>query len=176
MLTLSNVISDYTSCARHLFLIEGISLFIHANIYQIKIKITFKIVLFKTVLIWEQSWFEGEEIKPQGVISKASDNSYSGKHCHLCSPCALSRQTCVPSCIYLSWDIWIWESILIFITLFLFWLVTSKGNSVSHMHAIRAVSTQAAREVRRAHGLRDFRWNTIQKYHSEPDLLELQEL
>lgn len=77
------------------------------------------------------------------------------------SLCAF-RQTCALSCSHLSWDTGIWESISIFITFcFPFWLVTNKGNAVSHLRAGRAESTQAAREVRQTHGLTDFKWNTI---------------
>lgn len=56
------------------------------------------------------------------------------------------------------WDLGIYFSIYNS----LFWLVTSKGNSVFHTCILRAVSTQVAREVRRAYGLTDFKWNTIQ--------------
>lgn len=57
------------------------------------------------------------------------------------------------------WDLGIYFNI--YNPFFSFWLVTSKGNAVSHLHAGTADSTQAATEIRQAHGLTDFKRNTI---------------
>lgn len=93
------------------------------------------------------------KIKHQWVIvAKARENSYTEKCCYLNSPCVLLDRLVhyhIPTCP---------ETLGICFNIYnpLF-ILTGYKQGVSRLHAGRADSTQAAREVRQTHGLTDFK-------------------